>query len=49
MIEGFGYSPDEKNAPGNLWGSTQVSPEALAEGSARYLASILDQMGESIA
>ena len=42
MIEGFGYSDVEKNAPGTLWASTDVSPEALAEESFRYLSSILE-------
>jgi D-psicose/D-tagatose/L-ribulose 3-epimerase len=41
MIEGFGYSAKEKTAPGRLWASTDVSPNALAAESAQYLRSIL--------
>lgn len=41
MIEGFGYDPKEKNAPGALWASTDVSPEALASESHRYLSKLL--------
>jgi D-psicose/D-tagatose/L-ribulose 3-epimerase len=41
MIEGFGYSPKEKNAPGKLWAYTDISPETLAEEGARYLRSLL--------
>jgi D-psicose/D-tagatose/L-ribulose 3-epimerase len=37
MIEGFGYSAKEKNAPGRLWASTDVSPEEFAIESAKYL------------
>jgi D-psicose/D-tagatose/L-ribulose 3-epimerase len=40
MIEGFGYSAKEKNAPGRLWASTDVSPEALATESAQHLRSV---------
>jgi D-psicose/D-tagatose/L-ribulose 3-epimerase len=41
MIEGFGYDPKETNAPGSLWASTEVSPEALASESYRYLSQVL--------
>lgn len=41
MIEGFGYSSSEKNAPGWLWAETTVSPEDLASESLRYLNGIL--------
>jgi D-psicose/D-tagatose/L-ribulose 3-epimerase len=41
MIEGFGYSPKEVNAPGFLWADMKVSPEALAFSGARYLNSLL--------
>lgn len=30
VLEGFGYSPNEKDAPGALWGELAVSPEDLA-------------------
>jgi D-psicose/D-tagatose/L-ribulose 3-epimerase len=42
MIEGFGYNPKEENAPGWLWASTDVSPEALASESYRYLSTLLE-------
>ena len=41
MIEGFGYSPKEMEAPGWLWADESVSPEALALESARYLSGVL--------
>jgi D-psicose/D-tagatose/L-ribulose 3-epimerase len=41
MIEGFGYSPDEPNALGALWGDTNVSPEDIAFAGATYLAGLL--------
>jgi D-psicose/D-tagatose/L-ribulose 3-epimerase len=41
MIEGFGFSEKEKNAPGTLWAGMDVSPEALAEGGMRFLSGIL--------
>lgn len=41
MIEGFGYDPKEKYAPGLLWASTDVSPEALASESYGYLSRLL--------
>jgi D-psicose/D-tagatose/L-ribulose 3-epimerase len=43
MIEGFGYSPDEKNGPGVLWADTAVSPEDLAASGAQLLKTILDK------
>jgi D-psicose/D-tagatose/L-ribulose 3-epimerase len=43
MIEGFGYSAKEKNAPGNLWASTDVSPETLAMESAQYLNNVMSR------
>ena len=43
MIEGFGYSAKEKNAPGRLWASTDVSPEALARESAEYLNNVMSR------
>ena len=41
MIEGFGYSPNEPDALGALWGDLSVSPEDIAFAGARYLASLL--------
>ena len=41
MIEGFGYSPNEPNALGALWGDLSVSPEDIAFAGATYLASLL--------
>jgi len=41
MIEGFGYSEDEPNAPGALWGDLKVSPENIALAGAAYLANLL--------
>jgi D-psicose/D-tagatose/L-ribulose 3-epimerase len=41
MIEGFGYDPTEKNAPGKLWAHPEVSPEYLASNGAQYLAQLL--------
>ena len=42
MIEGFGYSPQEKDAPGALWADVDVSPEDIASKGARYLQSLLE-------
>jgi D-psicose/D-tagatose/L-ribulose 3-epimerase len=41
MIEGFGYSPNEPNALGTLWGDSSVSPEDIAFTGATYLANLL--------
>ena len=41
MIEGFGYDPKETNAPGSLWASPDVSPEALVSESYSYLSQVL--------
>jgi len=41
MIEGFGYSPNEPDALGALWGDLSVSPEDIAFAGATYLASLL--------
>jgi D-psicose/D-tagatose/L-ribulose 3-epimerase len=40
MIEGFGYSVDEKAAPGALWADMNVTPEDIAFGGAKYLGSL---------
>jgi D-psicose/D-tagatose/L-ribulose 3-epimerase len=40
MIEGFGFSPEEKTAPGALWGDVHVSPENIAYEGAQYLGSL---------
>ncbi len=37
MIEGFGFSPDEPNAPGALWADEKVSPEDIAVQGLAYL------------
>jgi D-psicose/D-tagatose/L-ribulose 3-epimerase len=42
MIEGFGYSPQETNAPGALWADVSVSPEEIASTGARFLNQILN-------
>jgi D-psicose/D-tagatose/L-ribulose 3-epimerase len=41
MIEGFGYSADEKESPGYLWADLNVSPERLASESFRYLTDLM--------
>jgi len=41
VIEGFGYSPSEKNSPGTLWADLSVSPEEIASTGALYLKSIM--------
>jgi D-psicose/D-tagatose/L-ribulose 3-epimerase len=41
MIEGFGYSPDEKGSPGYLWADRDVPPERFAAESYHYLSSLL--------
>ena len=40
VIEGFGFSPEEKTAPGALWADIRVSPENIAYEGARYLGSL---------
>lgn len=37
MIEGFGFSPTETNAPGTLWAETSVSPEEIATRGLAYI------------
>ncbi len=41
MIEGFGYSPKEKIAPGKLWADKNISPELLASQGKQYLTDLL--------
>jgi D-psicose/D-tagatose/L-ribulose 3-epimerase len=41
MIEGFGYSEQEKHAPGYLWADIAVSPEVLARRGLQHLRTIL--------
>jgi D-psicose/D-tagatose/L-ribulose 3-epimerase len=41
MIEGFGYSPNEPNSLGALWGELTVSPEDIAFQGANYLRKLL--------
>lgn len=41
MIEGFGYSAQEKAAPGALWADVNVSPEDIAIKGAQYLRNLL--------
>lgn len=41
MIEGFGYSEKERNAPRKSWASLNVSPETLGLESAQYLKEML--------
>jgi D-psicose/D-tagatose/L-ribulose 3-epimerase len=45
MIEGFGYSPDEVDSLGALWGDMKVSPEDIAFGGATYLRGLLRPAG----
>lgn len=40
MIEGFGYNPQEKNAPGYLWAYPDVSPETFVSESVQFLKGI---------
>jgi D-psicose/D-tagatose/L-ribulose 3-epimerase len=42
MIEGFGYAPQETNAPGALWADIYVSPEEIASSGALFLNRILN-------
>jgi D-psicose/D-tagatose/L-ribulose 3-epimerase len=48
MIEGFGYSPDEPDSLGAVWGDLTVSPEDIAFKGASYLRSLLPATRESI-
>ena len=41
IVEGFGYDPKEKIAPGYLWANTDITPEHFALEGARYLSKIL--------
>lgn len=41
MIEGFGYSPEERDGPGVLWADMSVSPEQMAKSGASYLRGLL--------
>lgn len=41
VVEGFGYSPDEPNAPGSVWGCLDISPEDIAFRSADYLTNLV--------
>lgn len=41
MIEGFGYSADERIGPGYLWADLNISPSELASESYRYLNAIV--------
>lgn len=41
IIEGFGYSAKEMNAPGALWADMAVAPEDIAFAGARYLHGLL--------
>jgi len=43
MIEGFGYSPEEKESPGRLWARKEVSPVDLATNGVQYLNRLLKQ------
>jgi D-psicose/D-tagatose/L-ribulose 3-epimerase len=42
MIEGFGFLPEVKDAPGTLWAESNVSPMDIASQGAAYLRSLLD-------
>jgi len=41
MIEGFGYSPEERDGPGVLWADMSISPEQMAKSGASYLRGLL--------
>lgn len=41
MIEGFGFSPTETDAPGTLWADSSVSPEHLAVNGLAYVRQLL--------
>lgn len=41
MIEGFGYSPTEMDAPGKLWADQDISPEEFTSNAVRFLRSLL--------
>ena len=41
MIEGFGYSAEERKSPGYLWADPDVSPEAFVAQSYEYLSALL--------
>ncbi len=43
MIEGFGYSPENPDALGTIWGDPQVSPEDIAFQGAKYLIGLLSR------
>lgn len=47
MIEGFGYSADEENSLGALWGDLNVAPEDIAFQGAAYLQSLLGQISHA--
>jgi D-psicose/D-tagatose/L-ribulose 3-epimerase len=49
MIEGFGYSQEEPDSLGLLWGDTTVSPEEIAYRGAEYLGCILNSHDPSVA
>ena len=40
MIEGFGYSAEERSAPGFLWADLNTSPEMMARTGLAYLSSL---------
>jgi len=42
MIEGFGFSADQIDAPGWLWAAADISPELLVEESVGYLHTLLN-------
>ena len=46
MIEGFGFLPDVKDAPGTLWAESAVSPMDIATKGASYLRSLLNDPQE---
>jgi D-psicose/D-tagatose/L-ribulose 3-epimerase len=43
MIEGFGYSPKEKDSPGKLWARKEVSAVDLAANGTHYLKQLLEE------
>jgi D-psicose/D-tagatose/L-ribulose 3-epimerase len=47
MIEGFGYSADEPDSLGALWGDMNVTPEDIAYQGATYLRGVLEQVSRT--
>jgi hypothetical protein len=46
MIEGFGFLPDVKDAPGTLWAECAVSPMDIASKGEVFLYNLLNNLQE---